>query len=65
MSLSMDEIIEKSELVDEETYGFQSLVITKNITNDDECIWCNGTTLMWDKAPCICLDYEELIHQED
>lgn len=64
MSLSTEEIIVKSQLFDEETYGFQSLVTTMNITND-ECLWCNGTTLMWDNAPCICLDYEELIHIED
>lgn len=64
MSLSMDEIIEKSELVDEETYGFQSLIETRSDTYKD-CIFCDGTTLMWDKTPCICLDYEEFIHRED
>lgn len=60
----MERIIVNSQLVDEETYGFQSLVTTENIAGD-ECLWCSGTTLMWNNVPCICLDYEELIHLRD
>ena len=57
----MAEIIENSRLTDDESYGFQSLIETSNLI-DDKCMWCAGTTLMWNDTPCVCLEYEELIH---
>lgn len=57
----MERIIVNSELNDSESYGFQSLTNTKTIGTED-CIFCDGTTIMWDNTPCVCLEYEESLY---